>query len=211
MSLTYDQVMRGRTTRRNFSKRECAAWGIDYPPPLGFPNRLYPQTEEGVCLIPCSRGFVARVDPEDYDLVADSIWVSANGARPGRADYFQPVKNIIIDGRRSALSMGRTIMPPPEGLQIDHINGDPFDNRRANLRHCTADENKRNRRAFVNGVSGFKGVLRHGNLWRAVIHIDKRRIDLGGFRTEAAAAAAYDAAAAKLHGDFAKLNFGEAA
>ena len=41
---------------------------------------------------------------------------------------------------------------------IDHINGDPFDNRWKNLRRCTKAQNQMNRKVNENNTSGMKGV-----------------------------------------------------
>jgi len=41
---------------------------------------------------------------------------------------------------------------------IDHINGDPYDNRWINLRRCTRAQNQMNRGDNVNSTSGYKGV-----------------------------------------------------
>jgi hypothetical protein len=44
-------------------------------------------------------------------------------------------------------SLHRLIADTPPGFVTDHINGDTLDNRRANLRHATYGENRRNTRA----------------------------------------------------------------
>lgn len=54
----------------------------------------------------------------------------------------------------------RWILSPPAGKLIDHINGDPYDNRRANLRVTTHSENALNRHCRPKGVSGFRGVYK---------------------------------------------------
>lgn len=88
---------------------------------------------------------------------------------------------------------------------IDHINGNRSDNRLVNLREATRSQNNANRKAV--GVSKYLGVCPAGRKWVASIRSDGRRKHLGYFHTEADAARAYDAAAAKTHGDFANLNF----
>jgi hypothetical protein len=75
-------------------------------------------------------------------------------------------------------SMHREIMNPTPGLLVDHRNGDTLDNRRENLRR-----------------------------WIARIYHQGKRIWLGIFDAEIEAAKAYDAAAPKYHGEFARLNF----
>ncbi len=86
------------------------------------------------------------------------------------------------------------------GGEIDHINGNPSDNRWENLRVATPSQNKMNRPRQSNNKSGFKGVSwkRDKKKWRAVIN-DKH---LGYFNTAEAAHRAYCAASAKYHGEF---------
>lgn len=96
----------------------------------------------------------------------------------------------------------------PEG-QIDHINGDKRDNRIANLRLATAQQNRANVSAQTNGTSGFKGVswCKGDQRWHARIMADGKRYFLGGYITAEEAARAYDDRAIALHGSFARTNF----
>lgn len=95
--------------------------------------------------------------------------------------------------------------------KIDHINGDRTDNRIANLREATDQENAANRRLKGGKYSSFKGVTAHVKpdriVWLAGICVNRKRIHLGQFRCETAAALAYDAAAKQHFGDFASVNF----
>ena len=105
--------------------------------------------------------------------------------------------------------MHRTILDPPSGLEVDHINLDGLDNRRENLRVASRQQNSRNTRPRTNAVSRFKGVsrnLRGGRPWRGRIVVDRREIGLGYFTTEAEAALAYNEAATRLFGEYALLN-----
>ena len=94
-------------------------------------------------------------------------------------------------------------------LQIDHINGNPGDNRPCNLRSASARENSCNRRVRATSSSRYLGVSWHarGKRWTARICRDGRDIRLGDFRDEQEAARAYDAAAVVIHKQFARLNF----
>lgn len=61
----------------------------------------------------------------------------------------------------------------PEGLFIDHINGDPTDNSIKNLRLVDCTANSRNRKVASNSKSGWAGVIfaRDKNKWRAYIGV----------------------------------------
>jgi hypothetical protein len=103
----------------------------------------------------------------------------------------------------------REIMNAPEGLLVDHINSDTLDNRRANLRLATHSQNSCNRPKKSNTSSRFIGVsfLKSRKRWRAAIRHHGKRIFLGYFDSEIEAGKAYDEAAKKYHGEFARLNF----
>lgn len=94
----------------------------------------------------------------------------------------------------------------PPVHEIDHMNGDPRDNRINNLRPASKAQNAQNQRRSAKNSSGHKGVSwsRHKQRWRAAIKVDDRSIHLGYFRELAAAAEAYRSAAARYFGDFAR-------
>ena len=100
--------------------------------------------------------------------------------------------------------------PVPAGMELDHV----CHNRRCfnptHLRLATGTQNKVYAPKYKSGRSSrFKGVCRHNraNPWRAQIKISNKRIHLGYFPTEEAAARAYDEAALTYFGEFAWLNF----
>ncbi len=91
---------------------------------------------------------------------------------------------------------------------VDHINGDTRDNRRENLRRCTARENARNRGAQKNNKVGFKGVIwnRQCRKFQARINTGGKVVHLGLFTEASAAAAAYQAASRRFFGEFHHAN-----
>lgn len=85
-------------------------------------------------------------------------------------------------------------------LQVDHINGNPNDNRIANLRLVSASENAQNKRkARSDNSSGFLGVTAHYGKWRAQISVMGERHHLGNFSTPEEAHAAYVEAKRRIH------------
>jgi hypothetical protein len=90
--------------------------------------------------------------------------------------------------------------------EIDHRNGDPSDNRIANLRPCSHAENTRNVKMHRDTASGMKGVYRDKKKWVSRIYVAGKDHFLGTFATREEAAAAYDEAARELHGEFARLS-----
>lgn len=89
---------------------------------------------------------------------------------------------------------------------IDHINGDPFDNRLINLREADGSKNQANRRKMVGTVNTLKGANFHraSGKWQAAVTVRGRFVYLGLFSTEEEAHAAYVAGAKKYFGEFAR-------
>ena len=67
--------------------------------------------------------------------------------------------------------------------QIDHINNNSTDNRLSNLRVVTGQENSMNKRKYKNNKSGYTGVNKLGNRWRATIAHENKKIHIGVFDT----------------------------
>jgi hypothetical protein len=105
--------------------------------------------------------------------------------------------------------MHRSIIPIPDNMLCDHINHIGLDNRSANLRPATSAQNAWNRKKQSKPTSSkYKGVRKTiSNTWSADITVLGKRIHLGSFKTETAAAKAYDSAAKTHFGLFAYTNF----
>ena len=143
--------------------------------------------------------FWVFIDAQDFEIVSRYRW---NIDKEGYV--YSPINN----GKKTQLRLHRLILEPPDNMVVDHINHNPLDNRRSNLRVCTARENSRNKRKWkIDGQSKYKGVvpLKHGK-FRANIYCLEERIYIGVFDTEIEAAKAYNEKAKELFGEFAKLN-----
>jgi hypothetical protein len=94
--------------------------------------------------------------------------------------------------------------------EVDHINHDPLDNRRANLRPATRAQNAAYRRSVRGSSSRFKGVSWTANRWQVSIQVSGETVYLGRFADEVMAARTYDAAARLAWPDRALPNLPEA-
>lgn len=65
--------------------------------------------------------------------------------------------------------------------RLDHINGDKLDNRIDNLREVTNQENLKNSKRFSTNTSGFTGISKYKDKWRAYIVVDGKQKHLGVF------------------------------
>jgi hypothetical protein len=109
---------------------------------------------------------------------------------------------------RKRIWMHRFIMNTPDGMETDHRDMIRLNNQRYNLRTCTKAQNQRNRTKLSNNTSGFKGVTFNNGRIQSQIKIDGKLIYLGTFPTPIKAAQAYNDAAIKYFGEFARLNEG---
>lgn len=155
-------------------------------------------------IIALADGLTTKIDDADAGLVSGcNLYVSRR--QDGSPSYV--IADRGVDG--GPIGLSRLILGAEPGEIVDHINGDIFDNRRANLRICTHAENMRNRRVAANNASGFKGVYRRKNERRfaASITFNKRQVLVGWYDTPVEAATAYDIAAKHYFGEFARPNF----
>ena len=93
------------------------------------------------------------------------------------------------------------ILEAPEGIEVDHINGNGLDNRRANLRLVTVQQNRQNRNKGRNNQTGFKGVTfdKKSGKWVMSLRVL--------FDSAEEAAQVYDQLAVIVYGEHANTNF----
>lgn len=155
--------------------------------------------------IKLSQGKVALVDDEDYERLIPYGWY-----------YNERYAKATINYKK--IYLHKFLIDCPKGMQIDHKDGNTLNNQKSNLRIATPAQNTRNRPGDKNSTSRFKGVSlriqkdkRNGKVylytrWAAYIQVDKKLKRIGAFKKEEDAAIAYNEAAKKYYGEFAKLN-----
>jgi hypothetical protein len=155
---------------------------------------------DGTASITLKGNLKATIDVIDLPLVQPYAWYHAK--RNHRSQY---VVGCFKGASSPKIPLHRLITNAAPGQAVDHADCDTLNNRRANLRFCTARENSMNRPANSNNQSGFKGVSlnKHTNRWVAKVS----REFIGAYRSSAEAARAYDAAVIKRFGEFAHTNF----
>lgn len=155
--------------------------------------------------IPLTRGLFAIVDDDDYEKLAAHKWCA------NKANYnaIYAIRGIWDKEEKKTVfvSMHRVIMGASKGQQVDHINGDKLDNRKANLRLCESKENQWNMRPRASGSKGVHFCKRRAHLptpWQAYITISKKRIHIGYYVSQQNAQDAYNAEALARFGQFAR-------
>ena len=155
---------------------------------------------------------IVAYDAETGDLARTDLGgrpafkaIGAGGYRVGR------VRGCFLLAHRVAWALHYGEWPVS---QIDHINGVKTDNRIANLRLASNQQNAANQRGKASATSQYKGVSFHKQRRKWVAQcrgLGEGRGYIGLFETEEGAARAYDVAALAVFGEFARLNFPESA
>lgn len=156
--------------------------------------------------IDLAHGLFALVDCEDAELTKFR-WRAERGPQHktwyARRRLSRPARRRLFLHREVAARAGLEIT----GLEVDHVNCNGLDCRRANLRPATKAQNQRNKGLQSNNTSGVKGVSwdKARRKWQVHISVMGHNRKLGLFATIEAAAAAYRAAAMVDHGEFARF------
>lgn len=139
------------------------------------------------------------VDSSDYTSVSQYRWHL-------RGSYL--CRKETINGVATIIYLHKSLLNVPKEGTVDHINRDPLDNRRCNLRACTPQQNAANKRLHSNNTSGFKGVWwnKQRRKWTSTLRSGGKRYYLGYFTDPIEAAKAYDKVAKEIWGDYARPN-----
>lgn len=158
--------------------------------------------------IQLTQGKVALVEDEDYERIAANDWCAHKERRRWYAVRRRPGGGII--------RMHREILGAPDGMEVDHVDGDGLNNQRANMRLATTKQNAANKKKQRPGetTSKYIGVSspkittrRPTRWWRAMARLGGKYTFIGAYRDEIDAARAYDRAILAERGEFAVTNF----
>lgn len=147
---------------------------------------------------------LALVDDDIYEQVNGRHWrlvKVTNGA-------FYVAWKTHKDRKDVNVYLHRLVMGEPKGKMVDHINGNPLDNRRENLRVTTNSQNQMNSKGRPH-ASQYKNVFWNSQYkkWKAQIKVDSKDFFLGYFENERHAAYAVELSRPVLHGEHARSNF----
>lgn len=161
-----------------------------------------------LAFIPLSQGREAVIDAADVPLVDGRNW---HAVLNRNVYYARSCGSRAGGARRRMIPLHRLLMAPPDGVLVDHIDGDGLNCRRSNLRLATIAENTRNQRLSVANTSGHRGVVwdKSFQKWKVSIGVSGRTVHLGRFENLEDAAARRADAEAKYHDAFSNSGHAE--
>lgn len=146
----------------------------------------------------------ALVDDDDFPALSQKNWY----LKQGESGIYYAHTALQNNKKGGYIHMHQLLLALPRGYEVDHKNRNGLDNRRENLRPTTRSQNHANQRTSQTGKrhSRYKGVSKCGCKWQAYIAINGKKCHLGTFADEQGAATAYNEAAKRLFGEFARVN-----
>jgi hypothetical protein len=138
------------------------------------------------------------VDEEDFEKASKSSW-------------YESLKYVRGNGgiNNTSIQLHQLILQnTPDGMVIDHINGNKMDNRSFNLRFASIPQNGQNRESLIGSSSKYLGVswCKKSTKWISQSHYETKNIKLGAYENEIDAAIRYDTFVLLYYGEKAKTN-----
>lgn len=143
---------------------------------------------------------------DDVYLWASKIKWSISSRLGHRVGYARTRHS--LNGKKIDLFLHRMVMGEPDGMVVDHIDHDPYNCQRSNLRTCTPAQNACNVSPNRTRASKYLGVVwnKKNRIWISQIKHSGKYHYLGSYISEIDAAVVYNQEAAKLRGQFTTLN-----
>jgi hypothetical protein len=157
-----------------------------------------------MAIIPLSQGYEAIIDDDDFARLSVHTWWAHARNCKGRV-YVRAYTTI----KKRTILMHRFILDVLDGVEVDHIDRNPLNNVRANLRLCSRSLNCANSVKPTKAASGYRGVYfdHRDQRWSARVFSKGQSFSAGYFSNALDAARSRDALAKKMFGEFAVLNF----
>ncbi len=157
--------------------------------------------------LPHKNGTVV-LDEEDHNkIIKDDLYIVVNKSTKAhnRVVYQVLLQNKGPHKDRKRIRLHRYILGITDKSSfVDHVNNNELDNRKSNMRVCNRAQNRMNARKFT---GQYKGVHKSKKSFVAILRVNKKTIRCGYFKYITQAAMAYDNAARRYFGEFAKPNF----
>lgn len=146
-----------------------------------------------------SGGLEFIFDVADYKRVSSKTWYPNKRTGSEGAIY-------VLDCKGQQLH--QFLLNPPKGYEVDHIDLNPLNNCRSNLRICTHQQNQCNQPLQINNTSGVTGVSFYAarGKYRARIKVSQYDIHLGYFHDFVEAVQARNEGIRLMFGEFGRLN-----
>lgn len=163
-------------------------------------NMNYKKLNDCIALGTIGNGSTFYINSEDVELISKYAWSETHN---GYLVAYVNGKHIRMHRLIYETHNHCSIM---DNFVIDHINGNPKDNRIENLRAVTVQQNSRNLKLYKTNKSGHKGVSwrKDRNKWDARITVDHHVYYLGLFENYEDAVTAREVAEAKYFGEFSR-------
>jgi len=143
-------------------------------------------------IIRLTQGCIVFVDDEDYDRLVKYSWRVMKPAKNRNQEKAWYAIRTSPRPERKVIYMHREILDAPDGVEVDHKNGNGLDNQKENLRLATRSEQVRNRRGTV-GATYDNRPQALNRRWIARIRDEKgKMVFLGRFLTKEEAVQVYN-------------------
>jgi|SRR3989304_348735 len=156
--------------------------------------------------IKLTQGKYALVSDRDYTYLNQWKWCACKYTNTWYAQ-----RTVGPKGGQHKILMHRVILGLQAGnkRQGDHRDGNGLNNQRRNLRVATPRQNQHNQPRRCNNTCGYKCIYlrKDRQKWHTRITVNGKKVHVGYFDSPIEAAKAYDKAARKHHGKFARVNF----
>lgn len=157
---------------------------------------------QNVIRLKISKGLFTTIDKSVYDDLKQKNLLKWNAQKSSRNRFY-----VSKNYKNKKLYLHRYIMGMPDNVIIDHIDRNPLNNVKSNLRIATARQNAKNTDFKINSKYGLKGITKVGKSFGAQIQISNKHFNLGHFSTAEDAARVYDIVEVIINGHLAQPNF----